>query len=422
MRPVKVLLVSSHPVQYAAPLFRLYAADPRLDMTVAYCCLQGAEPGIDPEFGVKVGWDIPLLDGYRWVHLPNWSLRPGLRGFFGLLNPGLWKFVRCGGFELVVCYGYRTASFWIAALAAKFFGAALVFSTDAHTLSPRDGARWKVPIKRALLPRILGLADATFGPSSRTIAFLRALGLPEDRCFLTHYVVDNDLFARLAAAVDRDEVRRRWDIPDGAMVALFAGKLVPWKRPGDLLEAAARVPGLYVIFAGEGSLRKNLESRAEAPDLAGRVGFLGFVNQRGLPEVYAGSDVLILPSEHEPFGLVVNEAFSCGVPAIVSNACGAAGDLVRDGETGYVVGVGEVTTLAERLSRLVYDPELRRTMGENARARIAEWGLLQNVEAFTRACVKIVDLRRTVFQRQTIPKGDADLDWRAQKAGRREGK
>jgi glycosyltransferase involved in cell wall biosynthesis len=422
MRPVKVLLVSSHPVQYAAPLFRLYATDSRLDITVAYCCLQGAEPGIDPEFGVEVGWDIPLLDGYRWVYLPNWSLRPGLRGFFGLLNPGLWKFVQCGGFELVVCYGYRTASFWIAALAAKFFGAALVFSTDAHTLSPRDRARWKVPFKRALLPRIFGLADATFGPSSRTIAFLRDLRLPEDRCFLTHYVVDNDLFARLAAAIDRGEVRRRWAIPDGAIVALFVGKLVPWKRPGDLLEAAARVPDLHVVFAGEGSVRKNLESRAEAPDLTGRVRFLGFVNQRGLPEVYAGADVLVLPSEHEPFGLVVNEAFSCGVPAIVSDACGAAGDLVRDEETGYVVGVGEVAALAERLSRFVHDPQLRRTMGENARTKIAEWGLQQNAEAFTRACVKIVHLRHTAFQRPTISKDDADLDWRTQTPGRREGK
>jgi glycosyltransferase involved in cell wall biosynthesis len=394
-RQVKILLVSSHPVQYAAPLFRLYAADPRLDVTVAYCSLRGVEPGIDPDFGVEVEWDIPLLHGYRWVHVPNRPLRPPeLRGFFGLLNPGLWKFVRHGCFELVVCYGYRAASFWIAAFAAKCSGAALVFSTDAHTLTPRDGARWKIPVKRALLPRIFGFADAAFGPSSRTIALLRTLKLPEDRCFLTHYVVDNDFFNHWAAVADRSEVRRRWGIPGGAIVALFVGKLVAWKRPGDLLEAVARVSGLYVVFAGEGSLRKILENRAEGPDLAGRVRFLGFVNQQRLPEVYAASDVLILPSEYEPFGLVVSEAFSCGIPAIASDACGATGDLVRDGETGYVVPVGDVATLADRLSRFAQDSGLRRTLGEKARAAIAGWGPRHNAEAFAQACLTIVARKR----------------------------
>jgi glycosyltransferase involved in cell wall biosynthesis len=400
---MKVLLVSSHPVQYAAPQFRRYAVDPRLDVTVAYCSLQGAEPGPDPDFGVAVGWDIPLLEGYRWVHLANRSIRaPGLQGFFGLLNPGLWKFVRRGDFDLVVCYGYKAASFWIAALAAKFSGAALVFTTDAHTLTPRDGARWKIPIKRALLPLIFRFADAALGPSSRTIALLHALGLPEDRCFLTHYVVDNDFFSHLAAAADRRAVRRRWGIPNGVVVALFVGKLVAWKRPGDLLAAAARVPSLYVVFAGEGSLRKNLEVRTEAPDLAGRVRFLGFVNQRHLPEVYAGSDVLVLPSEYEPFGVVVNEAFSCGIPAVTADACGAAGDLVRDGETGYVVPVGDVATLAEKLSRLVQDAGLRRAMGEKARATVEKWGPEQNADAFVKACLTIAARKRTLSNGKVI--------------------
>jgi len=85
----RVLLVSSHPVQYAAPLFRLMARHPRLDILVAYCSLQGAEPGIDPEFKVEVAWDIPLLEGYPWVRVPNRSPWPSLDRFTGLVNPGL---------------------------------------------------------------------------------------------------------------------------------------------------------------------------------------------------------------------------------------------------------------------------------------------------------------------------------------------
>src|SRR5204863_5538754 len=110
--PVKVLLVASHPVQYAAPQYRRYTAHPALDVTVAYCSLKGAQPGLDRDFGIEIEWDVPLLDGYRWVHPPNWSPWQTGVGFLSLVNPGLWSIVRRGGFEVVVCYGYNAASFW----------------------------------------------------------------------------------------------------------------------------------------------------------------------------------------------------------------------------------------------------------------------------------------------------------------------
>lgn len=78
------------------------AQHPRLNILVAYCSLQGAKPGVDPEFGVEVVWDIPLLEGYPWVEVPNKSPRPGLGRFFGLINPGLWELVGKGSFDAVV--------------------------------------------------------------------------------------------------------------------------------------------------------------------------------------------------------------------------------------------------------------------------------------------------------------------------------
>ncbi len=61
-RPLRVLLVITHPIQYASPLFRLYAKEPSLEILVAYCSLPGAESHVDREFGVEVKWDIPLLE------------------------------------------------------------------------------------------------------------------------------------------------------------------------------------------------------------------------------------------------------------------------------------------------------------------------------------------------------------------------
>ena len=388
-RPVKVLLVATHPVQYAAPLDRLYAKDPRIDLTVAYCSLQGAEAGLDPDFGEDFSWDIPLLDGYRWVHPANRSPKPRIRGFFGLINPGLWGLVRAGDFDVVVCYGYRTVSFWIAAIAAKRSGSALVFTTDAHSWDVREGLRWKAAIKRLVVPRIFSFGDAVLAPSSATTDHLRQMGVDEQRIFLTPYVVDNQFFARPEVG-SRFQVRRSWGVPDDAPVALYVAKLVSWKRPQDLLKAAARVEGLHVVLAGSGALRPELEVLAAQNDLSSRVHFLGFVNQRQLPAIYAASDFLVLPSEYEPFGLVVNEAFASGRTAVVSEACGSVGDLVIDGETGYVVPVGDLETLILRLKSLAWDDELRASLSENAHSRIERWSPAANVAAFVGALSELV--------------------------------
>lgn len=389
---MKVLLVATHPVQYAAPLHRLYAKDPRIDLTVAYCSLQGAEARLDPDFGEEFSWDVPLLDGYRWVHPTNRSLRPRTGGFLGLVNPGLWRLIRSGEFDVVVCYGYRAVSFWIAAIAAKWSGSTLVFTTDAHSWDVREGPEWRSTLKRLVVPRIFSFGDAVLAPSSATVAHLRQMGVDERRIFLTPYVVDNEFFAR-AADGSRPQLRRSWGVPDDAPVALYVAKVVSWKRPQDLLKAAARVEGLHVVLAGSGALRPELEMLAAQKNLTGRVHFLGFVNQSQLPPIYAAADFLVLPSEYEPFGVVVNEAFASGRPAIVSNACGVAEDLVAGRQTGFVFPVGDVSALRECLRALAASAGLATEMGNRARLRIGEWSPHVNAESFADACLTLKSRR-----------------------------
>jgi glycosyltransferase involved in cell wall biosynthesis len=235
-----------------------------------------------------------------------------------------------------------------------------------------------------LLPGIFSLADGVFAPSTRTVQYVHRLGIHRP-VYLTPYVVDTDFFRERAAASDRGMTRRTWGVPEDAFVALFVGKLVKWKRPGDLLEAIARVRGIWGVFAGDGPLRGILEARAARLGVSDRVRFLGFKQQTELPQVYAAADVLVLPSEYEAFGVVVNEMFASGHPAVVSQACGSAGDLVRDGETGFVVQVGDVRGYAEALDRLAGDRHLNERMSMAATARLETWGPADNVDAVAEA-------------------------------------
>ena len=163
-RRFKVLAVATHPVQYMAPLFRRMAAEPQLILQVAYCSLRGAEAAIDPDFAISVKWDVPLLEGYSWIAIPNKG--SGKESFWGLNNPGLSNLIRDGKFDAVLCFvGYVRASFWIARRAAKASGAAFLFGTDAHSLAPRDWESLEGSVQESFLaisfsPRRPG--DCTF--------------------------------------------------------------------------------------------------------------------------------------------------------------------------------------------------------------------------------------------------------------------
>ncbi len=385
-RQYRVLFVASHPVQYQAPLFRRMARHPSLDLQVAYCTLRGAEAGHDPEFGANIQWDVPLLDGYSWTNVPNRG--SGAESFFGLFNPRLWKLIRGGNYDAVVSYvGYVRASFWVALAAAKLSNAAFIFGTDAVSLTPRDGPAWKSKVKKFLWPRLFGLADQVIAPSAGTRDLMGTLNIPADRVTLIPYVVDNDWWMQQSKLVDRPAVRAGWGAAPGTLVILFSAKLQPWKRPLDLLRAFAKtnLSKALLLFAGAGPLRSLVESEAASLGVASRVRFLGFLNQTQLPAVYTAADLLVLPSEFEPFGLVVNEAMCCGCAVAASDRCGAARDLVAPIDPRFVFPCGDIAALATILRDAASDLPRLQSIARVGLTHVQTWSPERNIAATTEA-------------------------------------
>ena len=350
------------------------AQHPKLDLLVAYCTLRGAELGHDPEFGATVKWDVPLLDGYPWVQVPNKG--SGDESFLGFYNPGLWTLIRDGNYDAILCFaGYLRASFWIAWARARLSRAAFIFGTDATTLNSIDGRKWKRPVKRLFWPFLYRLASQVIAPSTGTKELMRSLGIPAERISLAPYSVGNDWWLERSAKVDRKAVRESWGIPPEAPVVLYCAKLQPWKRPQDLLRAFARAGLLdaYLVIAGEGPLRPEMEREAAELGISQRSRFLGFVNQSQLPSVYTAADVLVLPSSYEAFGVVVNEASLCGCAVVSSDRVGAARDLIIPVNPSLVYPCGDVAALATLLRKLISDRGRLRDLGEAARKRMASW-------------------------------------------------
>jgi glycosyltransferase involved in cell wall biosynthesis len=381
----RLLLIATHAVQYASPVFREMARNPRLDIEVAYCSLQGAEVGIDKDFGVEVKWDVPLLDGYPWKQVPNRARRPSLDHFFGLRNPGLWRMIRKGRYDAVIIYtGYRYASFWITLAAAKISGTKIMFGTDATTIQLRDGPRLKMWLKPRILSFVFHRADRTFGASAAGKKYLESLGMPPEKVGIVPLVVDNDWWLARSQAVDHAAVRANWNIPMNAPVVMFCAKLQPWKRPQDLLRAfaAANVAGSHLVYAGDGPLANELAQEATQLGIGNRVHFLGFQNQSQLPAVYSAADLFVLPSKYDPCPAVVCEAMLCGLPVILSDEILGRREQIDEGETGYIFPCGNIDALANILRRSLADPQRLTEMGQAARRKMDLFSPGTNVKAF----------------------------------------
>ena len=326
----------SHPIQYYAPIFR--ALGRQCDLTVLFAHRQTAEQQARAGFGVAFDWDIDLLSGYDSRFLVNVARQPSTDRFAGCDTPGVADEIAHGKFDAFVVPGWSLRCYWQAVRACRRFGVPILVRGDSQLGSQRTGV---VRAAKALaFSHLLRRFDGYLYVGQRNREYLVHYGAPPERLFFSPHCVDNDAFAIAAAAASppRDPARRR---------ILFAGKLIARKHPADLLHAVAhfgRQPA-EIVFAGSGELEGELRQIAAQSSL--RAEFLGFVNQSELPAVYAGADLLVLPSDsQETWGLVVNEAMACGIPAVVSDAVGCGPDLVEPGATGAVFPFGDVAALA----------------------------------------------------------------------------
>jgi glycosyltransferase involved in cell wall biosynthesis len=176
--------------------------------------------------------------------------------------------------------------------------------------------------------------------------------------FQALHCVDTCWFATRATEEAGRRLRSELNIPSHDEVVLFAGKLLPFKRPLDVVDAVAEVAkarSVCLMVAGSGQMESQLIEHAFARGV--RLHNLGFCNQSRMPEVYSASRVLVLPSSgSETWGLVCNEAIACGRPIVISDAVGCAPDLASDVAVGRSFPLGDTIGLAAAISATLDTP------------------------------------------------------------------
>ena len=377
MSSFRLAILNSHPIQYFAPLYRYLARQTDINVTVYYCHQQGVKGYEDQGFGTVVEWDVPLLEGYKYKFLPNLRKSKRVGGFFSLINWSLFEELRRDRPDALWVNGHMYFSYLFGILVANVLHIPVMMRCETHLLLHRGSFKKAI---RSRLMRFLytRLCDRCLPIGNRNRAFYQAHGVIDEHLFLVPYAVDNDYF-RQAAAVHKSQqasMKTELGLPPHCPVILFSSKLISRKRPHDLIQAYSRIRQENIqaalVIVGSGELESELCSLVEEEQIPD-VLFCGFQNQSKLPQFYALADIFVLPSENEPWGLVINEAMCAGLPVIASVEIGATADLIREGENGFTYPAGDIDQLTHHLTVLLTNAPRRQAMGQRSWEIIANW-------------------------------------------------
>lgn len=352
----KVIFINSHPIQYFVPLYQ-YLNRTGIPTECWYCSDENVKGHFDKQFGTQVTWDIPLLDGYPHRFFPNRSWKPSLyNGFFGLINPGLWRALRSEQKAVVVVHGWNYLTHIMCVLVARAAGHVICLRGE----SPLNQEVMKSPLNRFLKKIFLQ------GFLFRWVTFFLFIGkqnrefynyyrVPAKRLIHVPYAVDNERFQKAANSLDKKNVREKLGIPGNSYVIMSSAKYIAKKRPLDILRAFDQVnhPDKFLMMVGEGELRSEMQAYIDGRGMK-NVLLTGFVNQSEIVEYYSAADAFVLASgEGETWGLSVNEAMNFNLPVIVSDTAGCADDLVVSGKSGFKFQSGSIEALTKAINECV---------------------------------------------------------------------
>lgn len=335
----KIAIITSHPVQYNAPLFALMAEEPEINLMVFYTWGEAAlGPKYDPDFGKEIKWDIPLLDGYNYKFLKNTSKEPGSHHFKGIINPSLNLVVEEWGPDVIWVWGWAFDSHL---KAMRYFKGKVPvwFRGDSTLLDEPIGFSLRKTVRRVFLTWVYKHIDKVFYVGTHNKAYFKAHGLKESQMVFAPHAVDNirfsyddDLFKQ-----ERDQFKEKHGIDENDITILYAGKLEPRKNPLFLIELMHNLKSnkFKLIIVGNGPLLPALIRKLKNDK---RVIFSDFVNQKYMPNMYKIADFSILPSLSETWGLALNESLASGTPIITSDKCGGAIDLINP-SNGYLLNI-----------------------------------------------------------------------------------
>ena len=369
MKNLRLTIVHPSPYIVKLPFFDIVCTE--TDGIVLFSSKNSVD---HPEWNIdevlkNVCFKYKFLPGFR---IKKVDVRPSILLYLMYYNP-----------DVVVTteFNLQTVS---ALMYAKLFHRKILIQSNATSFT---GATF--PRRRRFREWLVHRCDGFIANSSETKKYLCELGAKPDKVFVSIQTIDVLKWKR-SAEIWRDskeEFKSKLGLND--KVILYVGILEQRKGIRFLLEAyynaIEKLKNISILIVGGGSEESKLKEYCRQNGILDNVVFAGYKQPDELPRYYALSDLFVLPTLWDPFGLVVIEALACGLPVICSPYAGAAEDLIREGNNGYVVDPRDIEKLADILSKVLTDENLLQRLKQNALESVEDFTIERSAENFLRA-------------------------------------
>ena len=381
-RSYRLGVITLHPIQYQDALWeKLYnmSKEEKIEVKVLFLDKIGLKPTYMDD--VKATTDFKDIIKLNYPHKFLTNLSP-LKGhiLLGRVNPGILREVL--KYDVLLLHSINHVSYQLAFFLAKLLGKKVMIRSEGTPGKARNR------LVKYLKKIYFKYMDLVFYSCSGNKHYFKDFSVSDDKLRFLPCAVDNNYFRTkyLELSGKRAALRKNLGIENNDVVILFVGRFVDIKRPMDILKAIDllihenNLQDLKALFIGGGPLEKDMTAFVKSKGLTKNVIIKGFVKHSKIVEYYTLADIFVLPSSVDPSPKVLNEAMNFELPVITTNVIGTA-ELVKEGYNGFKIAVGDVLALADRISILASDSNLRRTFGKNSWVVVKDWNFERDAEA-----------------------------------------
>jgi glycosyltransferase involved in cell wall biosynthesis len=352
-----LLVIETHPVQYRVPVYRALQAKWGVNVHIVYGSDFSVAGYFDRYFNTYLSWDVDLLSGVDRTEFLASSSKGGAKSIDQISAKGIRGAIRGSNADAILLTGY-----WPIFHLHGFYhaiGSTRPILFRAETTKANSTKTLKRSLRDAFLKHLYRRCTRLLPIGKSSYQHYRELDCAEEKLIFSPYCVDTQPFrcSESDRSRLREATRSELGVAADRILLVFSGKVYEHKRPRLILEAIRLLPQhirqrIELLVLGSGpDLEEVLADARREPAI--RVICTGFLGQLQMSPYYHASDLLILPSKSETWGLVVNEALHHGIPCVVSDAVASGPDLLHAGKTGEfasATGAGLADAISRALS------------------------------------------------------------------------
>ena len=376
----KIKYILTHPIQYQVPLIR-YLTTKGIDLTVLYRSNFNLNKHLDKGFKKKISWSTNLLGGYKYKFL-SYIGKNQVNNLYPITT-NFYKDILDRNTDIIFLHGIKTWYNIIIIFLAKIFNKKVFVREEFHKYSKYRN-NLNILINKFFFKIIDPFIDIYLAIGSKNRQYYIENSIDKKKIVLMPYVVDNKIFYQKRTNKIGEKIK-----------LLYAGKLI--KRKGInillksilLLNQKKRVKNKFELtIVGDGYMKNEL-SKFISLNRLDNVKIIAFKNEKDLAKIYKKTDIFIMPSYYEPWGLTVNEALASQNAVICSNKVGSSFDLVKNEFNGYKFKEKNYKDLASKIYILISNRKKLQKFKNNGLKIISKWSFRECYEGINKAIRKV---------------------------------